>query len=107
MISHWSGEYHVMGRDWLAARRVWQQEFARVLANRAIDSRRYEQGLLMLMNNPRFGRSAAFEQKVLQNRELLISLYLRIDASLSEKQRYHLVETLRNYAEDFEVLSRE
>jgi hypothetical protein len=107
LVEEWGQRYRPMAADWLAARQRWQQAFAQVLAKRHSEPAAFRQGLLSLMDNPRLGRSPAFEAAVAHNHRELVALQHRLDDSLSPAQRNHLIERLRDYARSFEELSVE
>jgi len=103
-ISNWASQFELMGPEIESARLAWQQEFRRVLALRQ-DRVAYEQAFRALIDNPRFGRSDALQKKLDHNSELVVQLYLQLDKTLSQRQRKHMVDKLRSYAEDFQLLS--
>lgn len=105
LVEEWGQRYRPMAPEWLAARQRWQQAFAQVLAKRRSEPDAYRQGLLSLMDNPRLGRSPAFEEAIAHNHRQLAALQHRLDDSLSPAQRDHLIGRLRDYARAFEELS--
>jgi hypothetical protein len=62
---------------------------------------------MTLMDNPRLGRSPAFEAAVAYNHRELVALQHRLDDSLSPAQRQHLLARLREYARTFDDLAAE
>lgn len=103
-ISDWASRFELMGPEIESARLAWQQEFKRVLVLRQ-DRAAYEQAFSSLISNPRFGRSDALQKKLDHNSELVVQLYLELNKTLSPRQRKHMVNKLRSYAEDFQLLS--
>ena len=103
-ISDWAGQFELMGPEIEAARLAWREEFRRVLALRK-DRVAYEQAFRTLISNPRFGRSDALQEKLDHNSELVVQLYLELDKTLSQRQRDRMVDKLRNYAQDFQLLA--
>lgn len=106
-VLQWGKQYQPMGAELLDARLAWQQAFRDILVLRLDQPVAFEQQLGALLQNSQFGRSAALNAKFAHNREASISLYQALDASLTPAQRKRLLKTLRNYAEDFEILSKE
>ena len=103
-IGEWVVQFELMGPEIEAARLAWQDEFRRVLALRS-DRKRYETAFKKLISNPDFGRSDELKRKLAYNSELAVKLYLQLDRTLTQRQREHMVKKLRNYADDFQLLS--
>ena len=104
LIRDATDQYALMGGEFLEARLAWQEEFRRVLAMRN-DKQAFEKALTRLLLAEDFGRSEEFERKYAHNQKLLESVYLRLDQSLSKKQRAQAVKKLRSYAGDFYELA--
>lgn len=106
LIREGTEKYALMGAEFLQARLAWQAEFRRILAMRS-DKEAFGRALTHLLLNEAFGQTAAFQRKFEHNQQLLVSLYLRLDKTLTERQRDKAVEKLRSYAEDFYELAAE
>lgn len=103
-INDWITQFELMGPEIESARLTWQQEFRRVLELRG-DRKAYEAAFKKLISNPDFGRSPELKRKLAHNSELAVALYLKLDKTLSQRQRQHMVNKLRSYADDFQLLS--
>lgn len=106
ILTAWSEEYVLMGEEFLAGRKAWQEEFKAILAIRA-DEAAYQARFKGLLSSTGFGRTPAFEKKLEQNKTLLSQLYSDIDKSLSDTQRRNTAKRMRKFAKDFQVLAAE
>lgn len=106
MVGDWGEHYQPMGEDFYLAGTRWREEFKKILALRGQPAV-YRQALVTLLTTPDFGRSAALEKKLAENKEALTQLYFQLDSSFSQKQRKRVIRTLYSYADDFEQLSKE
>ncbi|PIE42502.1 MAG: hypothetical protein CSA49_00395 [Gammaproteobacteria bacterium] len=105
IIREGAAQYQLMGREFLQARRAWQTEFKRVLALRD-QPLVYQQALTALLLSEGFGQTEAFHKKFAHNEKVLRALYLKLDKSLTSRQRKKAVNNLRGYARDFYELAR-
>lgn len=105
IIREGTDQYQLMGREFLDAKLAWQDEFKRVLALRETPDV-YSEALTALLLSEGFGQSDSFREKLAHNEIVLRALYLKLDKSLSDKQRKKAVKTLRGYAQDFIDLSQ-
>ena len=104
LIQSWSQNYQLMSEEFLQSRAGWQARFVDILKRRT-QSDEFFKNINKLFDNRRIARSEAFNQKIDYNRQMLISLYLDIDQSLSDMQRNRLKNTINEYAEDLQELS--
>ena len=105
LIREGTQQYLLMCEDLLQAKLAWQDEFARILSLRE-QPEKYEPAMKALLTSQGYGQSAEFERKFTENEKILTRLYLKLDQSLTEKQRTRAVKKLRAYAEDFFELSQ-
>lgn len=106
LIVDWSGQFELMDADIYETQLRWQDEFHRILLLRH-DRAAYEAAFSRLLDTPAFGRSEQMQRKLDANQQLLIGLYLALEQSLSPDQRKHMVNKLRDYAQDFRELAQE
>ncbi len=106
LVSEWGAQYQPMGDELYQAGLKWRAEFKQALKGRE-DSALYPLRLTSLLTTPDFGWSDAFQVKMLENKQSLSQLYFTLDKTFSKKQRKRIVNTLRDYAEDFEQLAKE
>ena len=106
MIERWAKKYQLMGHDFIASRKSWQQRLARVLEQRQ-QREQLASSLDALFSERGAHRSPQHQRRYLHNEALLKALYLDIDASLSSYQRTRMVRKLQAYAGDFRELSQQ
>ncbi|MCG8671463.1 MAG: DUF6279 family lipoprotein [Pseudomonadales bacterium] len=106
LIREGTQQYYLMGAEFLQARLAWQQEFRRILEGRD-EKPSFEKALSGLLLSEGYGRSDSFETKLDHNKKILLQLYLKLDSSLTERQRAKAVKKLRGYSEDFHDLSKQ
>ena len=106
LVSQWGEQYQPMGDELYQAGLKWRAEFKQTLEGRE-ESALYSPRLTSLLTTPDFGWSDAFQVKMLENKQSLSRLYFALDKTFSKKQRKRIVNTLRDYAEDFEQLAKE
>ena len=106
LVSHWGEQYQPMGDELYQAGLKWRAEFKQTLEGRE-ESALYSSRLTSLLTTPDFGWSDAFQMKMLENKQSLSKLYFALDKTFSKKQRKRIINTLRDYAEDFEQLAKE
>ena len=103
-IENWSSQYKIMSADFLDSRKQWQQELRLILQQR--DDRDYLQTALLDLFSRRYSRrSAEYQEKFEFNEELLRSLYVKLDQSLSSRQRQSLVTEFSSLADDLRYLA--
>ena len=106
LVSQWGKQYQPMGDELYQAGLKWRAEFKQTLKGRG-EAERYSARLTSLLTTPDFGWSNAFKLTMLENKQSLSQLYFALDKTFSKKQRKHIIDTLREYAEDFEQLAKE
>ncbi|MCG8315980.1 MAG: DUF6279 family lipoprotein [Pseudomonadales bacterium] len=104
LIREGAQRYHLMGLEMLDAKIAWQKEFERILAMRD-QPENYQVALTTLMMTEGYGQSEEFNQKLQRNEAILKELYLKLDKSLTDKQRQHAIKKLKSYADDFQELA--
>ncbi len=106
LVIQWGTQYQPMGDELYQAGLKWRAEFKQTLKGRGGDER-YSARLTTLLTTPDFGWSDAFKLTMLENKQSLSQLYFALDKTFSKKQRKRIINTLREYAEDFEQLAKE
>ncbi|MBV1919562.1 MAG: hypothetical protein KUG73_02695 [Pseudomonadales bacterium] len=106
LVSQWGAKYQPMGDELYQAGLKWRAEFKQALKGRE-DAERYSARLTSLLTTPDFGWSDAFKLTMLENKQSLSQLYFALDKTFSKKQRKRIINTLLEYAGDFEQLAKE
>ncbi len=106
LVSQWGAQYQPMGEELYQAGLKWRAEFKQTLKGRG-DPEQYSSRLKSLLTTPDFGWTDAFTLKMLENKQSLSQLYFALDKTFSKKQRKRIMNTLQEYAEDFEQLAKE
>lgn len=106
LVVEWGKHYQLMGEEVYEAGVKWRTEFKQVLALRA-QPELYQSRLYALLTTPDFGWSKAFRSKAEENKRSLSQLYFSLDKTFTRKQRKRIINTLLEYAEDFEQLAKE
>ena len=103
-VAQWANARQLNAEAWAAEQVRWRDAFAAVLATRAEPG--FAERLQPLFENNEDDLPPELLSSNAYNTRLWIDMILDIDASLSERQRAHLVEHITEFAEDFEALSR-
>lgn len=107
MINHWSkSEYISMEEDFLEYQKRWQAKYKMALEKRA-DKKQLEQQFEILFKEPKSLWGPDYQEKVDQNTDISQNLFIKLDETLTQKQRDKLLKKLNAYAEEFLELSRE
>ncbi|WP_119968314.1 DUF6279 family lipoprotein [Shewanella japonica] len=91
---------------WLEYRLDWLRQFQVAIEQRD-ETALLEQRMRLLMTNPDELKSAAYQQHVDQNTQLFGQLIIKINQSLSPKQRKHFTRKMSELIEDLSDLSKE
>ena len=103
-VEQWANARQLNAEGWAAEQVRWRDDFAAVLKSRGEPG--FAQRLQPLFeNNPDELPPALFSSNA-YNTRLWIDMILDIDASMSERQRVHLVDHIIEFAEDFEALAQ-
>ncbi|MAR91405.1 MAG: DUF6279 family lipoprotein [Pseudomonadota bacterium] len=105
-LGEWADRFALMGPEVERARLAWQYELRRILEMRG-QPEVYAAAFRSLIANPDIGYTPELDAKLAHNSELVVDLYLELDETLTPRQRRHMVDKLRDYAEDFRILSRQ
>lgn len=102
-IEQWLNQRLDLSEHWQARREWWRASFADALARRNQANAGDE--LATLLFDSRSSWSDALREQVAVNQELWLELTLEVERLASDKQRRHLLEYLKELAEDFEALA--
>lgn len=103
-VEQWANARQLNAEGWAAEQARWRKQFEQVLATRAEPD--FARRLQPLFENNEAQLPPALISSNAYNTRLWIDMILDIDASLSERQREHLVEHIVDFADDFQALSR-
>lgn len=106
LLEKWAQEYILIGPEFIQSRKLWQNQLLEVLHQRHKDNN-FQSRLSALFKNRYLGRTKQHQKKIDFNERLLRQLYLDIDKSMDSYQRQKLVNNIRDYAEDFRLLSNQ
>lgn len=106
MIASWGQQYQPMNDELYQAGLVWRAEFKQILEQRGLPEQ-YRARFNHLLTTPDFGWSKSFNEKADENKHSLTQLYFSLDKTFTSKQRKRIIETLQNYANDFEQLAKD
>lgn len=103
-VSDWNAQLIPLSRDWLQFREYIQAN-ARRLLERRNDGAGVRAALLDLMVNSESMRSAAYQAKVDANIDTSIKFIIRLNQTLTSRQRSYFLNRVESLATDFDKLS--
>ena len=103
-VTQWANARQLNAEGWADLQLKWRAEFEQVLATRAEPG--FAQRLAPLFENNEDELPPDLISSNAYSTRLWIDMILDIDASMSDRQREHLIEHITEFAKDFEVLSR-
>ncbi|PCJ44958.1 MAG: hypothetical protein COA99_06115 [Moraxellaceae bacterium] len=105
-VAAWGVQYQPVEKEFYQSGVAWQAEFSQVLGMRG-DFKPYSARFHRLLTTSDFGWSKTFEEKMQKNKQSLSQLYFDLDKSFTGKQRRRIIETLNEYADDFDQLAKQ
>lgn len=104
-IERWANSRQLNAEGWAAVQDRWREDFAAVLRTRSEPG--FAQRLAPLLAPDDDNLPPELLSSNAYNTALWIALILDIDASMTERQRMHLVDHILGFADDFQALSEQ
>lgn len=90
--------------EWLLGRRLWQQDFRRLLLERP-PTPEFEARLLEISIDPNYMDAPEYRAKVEANQRIVLGMMADIIVSLDDKQRQRFQDRMNGFADDFDNLA--
>jgi len=104
LVRSYLASLHDVSSDWMTGRRQWQQDFRSLVIERPSEPE-FDNRMMRLLLEPDRNDSPEYKRLVAENRRTVMTMIAALHAELTDRQRNRLIERLKKFARNFEILA--
>lgn len=104
LVRSYLASLHDVSSDWMTGRRQWQQDFRSLVIKRPPEPE-FSNRMMHLLLEPDRHDSSEYRRLVAENRRTVMAMIAALNNALTDRQRNRLIERLKKFARNFEILA--